>query len=72
MKRQELIDSMVSCYDNGDAMLEYVEEYYSQRNCGNCIFLKISNRCAKGIHIKNDSLNIYEFSCNKWSYYNEG
>ena len=28
MNKQTLIDNMVSCYDNGEAMLEYADEYY--------------------------------------------
>lgn len=43
MTREELIDNMVSCYDNGDAMLEYVEEYYAQRTCENCEYMRSSD-----------------------------
>ena len=68
MTREELIDNMVSCYDNGDAMLEYVEEYYSQRTCENC------HSCLQyfnGNNIEpqcNKLLMEVEltFSCNKW------
>lgn len=36
MTKDELIDNMVSCYDNGDAMLEYVESYLLQFICSRC------------------------------------
>ena len=36
MTEQEVKDNMVSCYDNGDAMLEYAEEYFNQRLCATC------------------------------------
>jgi len=29
MTEEELKDNMVSCYDNGDAMLEYASKYYA-------------------------------------------
>jgi len=70
MTREELIDNMVSCYDNGDAMLEYVEEYYAQQTCETCKCYdrRLQNselECSAGVEI-DKSIVPSSFGCNKW------
>lgn len=71
MTRQDLIANMVSCYDNGDAMLEYVEEYYAQRTCTNCSNLQHQKGmlwCGETLVINGffTEDDCEDFSCNKW------
>ena len=78
MIREELIDNMVSCYDNGEAMLEYVEEYYAQRTCEGCkLFVAFNTKqdgmdgqCEDGVALF-DGATYKEFGCNRWEKKNE-
>lgn len=70
MTREELINKMASCYDNGEAMLEYVEEYYAQKTCENCKFLNVGpyDICPIAEPLTRQYLDYDEstFSCNRW------
>jgi len=39
-KKEQLIDEMVSCYDNGEAMFELAEKYFKQKICEDCKYYK--------------------------------
>jgi len=68
-KKEQLIDEMVSCYDNGEAMFDLAEEYFKQRTCENCKHYKEKNKqCLNETSIAYTSQEaIYcDDGCNKW------
>ena len=69
MTEEEVKDNMVSCYDNGDAMLEYAEEYFNQRTCEKCKHYKEEHkRCLneESIAFTSQEAIYSDDGCNKW------
>jgi len=70
---QKLIEDMVSCYDNGSAMIEHLEEYINSfhtcENCKKCEIIK--RKFANTYHctavLKYRDLQ-KDFGCNRWEY----
>lgn len=75
---KKLKDDLVSCYDNGDLMIEIFEEYYDARKCNNCKYWNPSEfdkmeangdgyiDCDEVYVESRGTINIDNFCCSKW------